>query len=609
MRNLFLLIVLVFSWPNLRAQSMPDLKAVVKAFFEQEPVDEGMFYALGFEHRPDGYYVVYKQDGINITDRVLFYDATRPSIDYADVGLFRAQFGVNYAPRQTDSDGLVAAYLRYLGKSTTDAFARQPYYGYEGWYKDVIAWFEAMTVLDDDELHALARAQSVAASSVLNNNRGHSLERERFVLPMGQNALTDTQVITYRELADKCLASYRKLKERSPDYLTPVGKAAIKYANEVMDVFLTLLYYQNPATAMDVLEENLYPAHLLRNARNLLNSCPPNAILITYGDNDTYPLYYLQAMRSMRKDVLIANSSLLILSRYRRMLQNEPLWTAPLRTRLPANHYEEEIVYWVKTGVSDTISMETIYQQLPQAAYYYQRSFMLAASTVAIPIPPDAETLSATETPSTLLWEAGGEKAFIFPPDIFIADALSANQWQRPLCFSNTVAAPVLQPWQQHLAREGLIYRLYPETFSGSAMDFSTSAINLDYSLDFWYNRMEFDTTTILTSIDQLSFYSSNLLTGLTLATRLDQLDQSAAAVQFCQFLIEKYPNPIKAWDDSWISILQVLIKAEGDVLAKKLYDTLMVNLDDGLIHQDDDHRRAALSVQLQQIGLEQGLE
>ncbi len=86
------------------------------------------------------------------------------------------------------------------------------------------------------------------------------------------------------------LATYHTVKGEQP--------AALQYLNKLF-------------------EAGEFPSELLAWNYNLLASVEQNAILLTYGDNDTYPLWVLQSARGIRKDVKVLNINLLLMDNYR----------------------------------------------------------------------------------------------------------------------------------------------------------------------------------------------------------------------------------------------------------------------------------------------------
>jgi hypothetical protein len=210
-------------------------------------------------------------------------------------------------------------------------------------------------------------------------------------------------------------------------------------------------------------------------AFNYLNSCAPDAILFTNGDNDTFPLWYAQEVEGKRTDVRICNLMLLNTDWYINEMKVKSHESDPLPITLPEKKYYEGVnnqVYIVEKS-KDPVDISTVIEWIKSdnKATKVQISETEVLDNIpsrTIRIPVDASKVIA----SGAVKPADADKIVpyidiklkgtaILKSSLLVLDILAHNDWKRPIYFVTGYHEDAMG-LEEYFQLEGLAYRLVP---------------------------------------------------------------------------------------------------------------------------------------------------
>jgi hypothetical protein len=213
-------------------------------------------------------------------------------------------------------------------------------------------------------------------------------------------------------------------------------------------------------------------------ASNYLNSCAPNAILFTYGDNDTYPLWYAQEVEGIRPDVRIVNLSLLGTDWYIRQMKQQMNQSAPLPITMPNEKFAagvRDVIYWNdQMNVTDTTELKEVFDFLtsdnPEAKVQYENGMSLNyLPTKNFKMTINADELIKTGTVTAaqkdqivpaMTWKYASN--YVTKDNLALIDILAHNNWKRPVYFAITVGNENMMGLDKYMHDEGFAYHLQP---------------------------------------------------------------------------------------------------------------------------------------------------
>ncbi|HEY0042269.1 MAG TPA: DUF2723 domain-containing protein, partial [Flavisolibacter sp.] len=198
-------------------------------------------------------------------------------------------------------------------------------------------------------------------------------------------------------------------------------------------------------------------------AKNYLNSCPKNAILFTYGDNDTYPLWYAQEVENVRPDIRIINTSLLGIDWYVNQLRYKINESAPINI-IWSEDQVRGLAYLPVDERQASASQDLLTVMTTIGKQGTKLSSFPAVKTVTVPIDVNAvrsnNTVGANDSvASQLTFNLPEGKNYYTLDQLTMLNIIATSAGKRPICFTSPDGS---LGFGDYLRQRGLVFELTP---------------------------------------------------------------------------------------------------------------------------------------------------
>lgn len=217
-------------------------------------------------------------------------------------------------------------------------------------------------------------------------------------------------------------------------------------------------------------------------AKNYLNSCAPNAILITNGDNDTFPLWYAQEVEGIRTDVRVVNFTLASGDWYIHQLYNKLYNSDPLPFTLKSDQYTvgtNDFVPYYDSGLkgvwdirkiiefiaSDNEKAKVKLQNGKDVAFLPTKDVLLSVDSLKVLRNGTVPLSMADRIPKAIVWQI--KKNTLYKNDLMLLDLLATNNWNRPIYFASPNSVSDFLDIEDYCYLEGSVYRFIPVKSDG----------------------------------------------------------------------------------------------------------------------------------------------
>ena len=329
-------------------------------------------------------------------------------------------------------------------------------------------------------------------------------------------------------------------------------------------------------------------------AYNYLNSCEPNAIIFTNGDNDTFPLWYAQEVEGIRTDVRVINLSYLSADWYVEQMHQKAYESDPVPFRFTRDQVlqgKRDVIYLIddprlKDYVDLKQAMDFVASDDPQTkklANYSERidyiptkKFKLDVDTAAVFANGYLPRSEASRIVPQMQWTIN--RNYITKAGLMTLDLLAQNNWKRPIYFAITVSGDNYMNLDNYLEINGLTYKVVP--VKSEAANGDVSNINIPFVYDNLMNKFKWggvNDPKVYLDENNLRMLSNFRNSFAKLSESLLNVGKKDSALKVLEKAMEVMPEscvPYNYFAMPFIDLYYRLNKAEkADAIATALFE------------------------------------
>ena len=346
--------------------------------------------------------------------------------------------------------------------------------------------------------------------------------------------------------------------------------------------------------------------HSVDSAKNLLASCAKNAILFTGGDNDTFPLWYVQEVEGFRTDVRVCNLSLLGTDWYgKQMLQkayDSDILPMTLEPRNFAQGKNDYLPFYeipeLKSGVDLKRYIELVKADNPAVNRQTENGSVNIMPTKTFVVPVDREAVKAmgyvpTEDTAriidNLVWTLN--KPALYKSDLLMLDMLANNGWKRPIYFSTTLSNSNYIGLKEYMYMEGLAYRLMPVKNPGAQEGVINTPVMYKNMMEMRFKGLDnpnayFDENYKRFPLNaRKSYYmlAAQLVNEAQVDTGAKKAEKEAMAYKVIQHCLKAMPNNAVRFDFYMPQFVPLLLQLGKEKEANAMADQMAADAEDDL--------------------------